>query len=124
MPMRKPDRMKKVVIKVLRDGEIKWVHFSAVPEKLYRKFFKTTESEPADLNQFLSKWCKQDFDVTLRMYKFDDISNLRKAIIERYEADYPELYNSQSQLWIQGWVKMWLSQHMKEEIVIWKHLNG
>lgn len=117
--MGKTNKMKKVVVKVLRDGTIQWVHFSAVPESLYRKFFKTTGSEPADWNQYLSKWCKQDFDVTLRMFKFDDISHLRKAVIERYEADYAELYGKQSELFIRGWVKMWLCQHMKEEIAIW-----
>lgn len=104
---------------MLKDGQITWVHFSAVPEKIYNKFLKVTETEPADLNTFLSKWCRQDFEVMLRMYKFDDIYHLKKAIVERFESEYPELYGAQEMPIIRGWVRMWLTQHMKEEIVIY-----
>lgn len=111
-----PEKMKKVVIKVFRGGCISWVHFSAVPEKVYRKFFKVCEIEPSDLNEYLSKWCKQDFDVTLRMYKYDDILHLKKAVRERFQSEYPELYSSREMPMVKGWVRMWLTQHMKEEI--------
>ena len=111
-----PEKMKKVVIKVLKEGQINWVHFSAVPEKVYKKFFKVCETEPSDLNRFLSKWCKQDFDVTLRMYKYDDIVHLKKAVVERFQSEYPELYGSREMPMVKGWVRMWLTQHMKEEI--------
>lgn len=114
--MEKTEKMQKVVIKVLKEGQIQWVHFSNIPKKLYKNFFKVTGSEPADLNKYLSEWCKDDFEVRLRMYKFDDIFHLKKAIIERYEAEYTELFNNQSKMFIRGWVKMWLCNHMREEI--------
>lgn len=116
---KKPERLKKVVVKVLKEGQICWVHFSAVPEKTYDQFLRATETEPADLNVFLSKWCKQDFEVMLRMYKYDDIYHLKKAIVERFESEYPELYGSMEMPKIKGWVRMWLAQHMREEIVMY-----
>ena len=86
--MGKPE-LKKVIVKVLRNGQVEWVHFSTAPIKIYRKFFKVTETTPADLNEFLSKWCKQDFDVTLKMYKYDDIYHLKRAIEERFQSQVP-----------------------------------
>lgn len=115
-----PEKMKKVVIKAWRDGQISWVHFSIIPEKVYKKFFKLYEIEPTDLNKYLSKWCKQDFDVMLRMYKYEDIAHLKKAIIERFQSEYPELYGSGEMPIIKGWVRMWLTQHMKEEIAAYE----
>jgi hypothetical protein len=109
--------MKKVLVKVIRDNEIQWVHFSAIPEDLYLKFFRVTGAETADLNAYLSKWCKEDFDVSLRMGTYNDIYHLKQAINERYQAEYTELYGSEEMPDIRGWVRMWLSQHMKVEIV-------
>jgi hypothetical protein len=108
--------MKKVLVKVLRNGDIRWVHFSAVPKELYDSFFRLTETEPLDLNAYLSKWCKEDFDTSLNMGKYDDIYHLKLAINERFQAEYAELYGAAGMPEIRGWVRMWLSQHMREEI--------
>lgn len=113
-------KMKKVLVKVIRDGDIKWTHFSAIPARLYKRFFTNTGTEPSDLNEYLSKWCKEDFDVVLRMYKYDDLYHLKKAINERYAAEYPELYGSEELPQVRGWVKMWLCQHMKLELELLK----
>lgn len=109
--------MKKVLVKVMRDGNIEWVHFSAVDEELHKKFFEVTNTKPADLNEYLSDWCKDDFDVRLRMYKYGDIYLLKKAIDERFKAEYAELYGSAEMPEIRGWVRMWLSQHMEMEVL-------
>ncbi len=113
--------MKKVLVKVIRDGDIKWVHFSAIPSRLYKRFFTNTGTEPADLNEYLSKWCKEDFDTNLKMYKYDDIYHLKKAINERFQAEYAELYGSAEMPEIRGWVRMWLSQHMELELELIKN---
>ena len=113
--MKKP-KMRKVIVKVLKDNEVQWVHFSKISASLYKKFLRVTESDPCELNEYLSKWCKEDFEVTLRMYRYSDIYHLKKAIIERYSAVYPELCESPDMGVMVGWVRMWLSQHMKEEI--------
>ena len=118
--MDKTEKMQKVVIKVLKEGQIQWVHFSTIPRELYRKFLRVTTSEPTDLNKYLSEWCKQDFDTYLRMYKFDDIYHLKKAIVERYETEYSELYTKNSRLFVKGWVRMWFCKHLKEEIALCK----
>ena len=117
-------KMKKVLVKVIRDGEIKWVHFSIIPERLYKRFFANTGTEPADLNYYLSKWCKEDFDTSLKMYKYDDIYHLKKAINERFEAEYAELYGSAEMPQIRGWVRMWLSQHMRVELELLKNAKS
>lgn len=101
----------------MREGNIEWVHFSAIDEKLYTRFFEVTNTKPVDLNDFLSCWCKDDFDIRLRMYKYSDIYNLKKAINERFEAEYAELYGSAEMPEIRGWVRMWLSQHMEMEVL-------
>lgn len=108
--------MKKVLVKALRDNEVQWIHFTAIPEELYRKFFRVTGSDTLDLNSYLSRWCKEDFDVTLKMLKYDDIYHLKLAIKERFQTEYSELYGKSEMPEIRGWVRMWLSQHMREEI--------
>lgn len=109
--------LKKVLVKVIRDGGIEWVHLSAVDETLYKRFFETTNTRPVDLNDYLSQWCKDDFDVRLRMYKYNDIYHLKKAINERFQTEYAELYGSAEMPEIRGWVRMWLSQHMEMELL-------
>lgn len=109
--------LRKILVKVIRDGSIEWVHFSAIDSNLYKRFLEATDTRPSDLNDYLSRWCKDDFDVRLRMYKYADIYHLKKAINERFEAEYAELYGSAEMPEIRGWVRMWLSQHMEMEVL-------
>lgn len=110
-------KMRKVLVKVLRDGEIKWTHFSAIPNDLYEKFF--TYIEPADLNDYLSKWCANDFNKSLKMYKYSDILQLKDTIIKTFESKYPELYSLNGMTpEIRGCVRMWLSKHMERELLM------
>ena len=111
----------KILVKVIRDGSVQWVHVSTVPKKLYYDFLRITDSTSLDLNYYLYMWCKDDFDVTLRMSKYEDIYHLKKAINERFEAEYEELYGEERMVQVRGWVRMWLIQHMKEEIAIVKN---
>lgn len=110
-------KMRKVLVKVLRDGEIKWTHFSAIPNELYERFF--TNIEPVDLNGYLSKWCAADFNKVLKMYKYSDILQLKRAINKTFELKYPELYDSNIVTpEIRGCVRMWLTQHMERELLM------
>ena len=119
--MSKKTKMQKVLVKVLKDGEIHWVHFSHVPKYLYKRFLMITSSSSLDLNEYLRKWCNLDFDVDLKMTRYEDIYHLKKAINERFVSEYAELYGPEQMIEVRGWVRMWLIQHMKEEIAIIKN---
>ena len=109
-------KMKKVLVKVLREGEIKWTHFSAIPAELYERFFTDAGIEAADLNDYLSKWYFNDFNKILKMYKYSDIIKLKADINRKFETKYSELYGYAGMPEIRGWVRMWLSQHMELEL--------
>ncbi len=118
-------RMRKIVLKVLRGDTWQWVHFCYIQNALYEQFFEATKCEKSAFGAFLSIWVKGDFGINLQMLTYDDIVKLRHLIHTRYTQEYPELYmlNSEENPRIQGWVRLWVSQHMRVEIAARKETN-
>lgn len=111
-------RMKKILVKVIRDGELKWIHFCYVHEDLYYTFFKVTGREKSEFGAFLSVWARGDFSVKMSMSTYEDIQRLRYLVQKKYVSEYPELYSlsEEENPRINGWLRMWTSQHMRVEI--------
>lgn len=111
-------KVKKILVKVVRDDSLKWVHFCRVSTEVYDEFFKVTECSTADFGAFLSVWAKNDFGVRLTMATFEDIRYLKTLVKRRFQIEYCDLYAlpGAESLSIRGWFQIWVSQHMKEEI--------
>lgn len=115
-------RKKKLLIKTIRENEIKWVHLSYIPEEVYTDFFRVTGCETTDFGAYLSKWVKEDFKVNMSMSTYTDLIRLKELVQKRYEYEYAELYSGDNGklLRISGWIKKWLCYHMRMEVL----LNG
>lgn len=113
-----PLKLKKILIKVIRGDEIKWVHFCYVSEELFYEFFKVAKCERSEFGTFLSMWAQGDFSVKLKMSQYDDIQTLKYLVNKKFISEYSELYdlNQEENPRIDGWLRMWVSQHMRVEI--------
>lgn len=111
-------QLSKILVKVLRNGEIKWTHFCYVSTDLYNQFFQATGIEKYEFGAFLSMWAKGDFDKKLSMTTYDDIQALRHLVKRKFIEEYAELYalTEEENPNISGWMRMWVSQHMRVEI--------
>lgn len=111
-------KTKKILVKVVRDDTLKWVHFCRVPTEVCNEFFRVTECCTADFGAFLSVWARNDFGVRLTMATFEDICYLKTLVKRRFQIEYRDLYAlpGSSALNIRGWFQIWVSQHMQEEI--------
>lgn len=111
-------QMSKILVKVIRDQDLKWVHFCYVPTELYENFFETTRCEKSEFGAFLSIWAKGDFDVRMSMSTFEDVQKLRYLVDRKYTEEYAELYSLTigENPRVNGWMRMWVSQHMRVEI--------
>lgn len=110
--------LKKVLVKVIRDNDIKWSHFCYISKDLYEEFLAVTGCDRSELGAFLSIWAKGDFDEEMSMSFFEDIERLRYLINKKYAEEYAELYalTKEENPRINGWIRMWTSQHMRVEI--------
>jgi hypothetical protein len=111
-------QLRKILVKVNRDGDWKWVHFCHVYDNLYEKFFEVTGCEKSEFTTFLASWAQGDFGLKLKMTYFEDIVKLREVVRKHYESSYEELYtlNQEENPDIKGWLRHWVSQHMRIEI--------
>lgn len=111
-------QLKKIVVKTIRNGELKWNHFCYVSSDLYDEFFKCTGCEKSEFGAFLSVWMRGDFGERRTMAYYDDIVRLKYLVNLRYRQEYAELYSlaGDENPKITGWLRMWVSQHMRIEI--------
>lgn len=111
-------KLKKILVKVLKDEEWKWVHFCYVYSNLYDSFFDITKCEKSEFGTFLSMWAKGDFSVSINMSTYEDVQKLKSLVNQKYTLEYKELYalNQEENPEIRGWLRMWVSQHMRVEI--------
>lgn len=108
-------QLKKVMIKVVRRDIIDWRHLCYIDEKIFYAFFNTLGCDRSELADFIEKWALLDFNIHLRMTQEQDIKILKELIRDRSRKQYPNLYRDHKTD-IQGWTRMWLTRHMKEEI--------
>lgn len=110
--------LKKVVVKVKKQGIPQWVHFCYAPADLCNEFFTVTGCKPSELNKYLSAWARGDYSLKSSMETYDDIITLRHYINMNFKRDYPELFilTDRENPQVTGLTRLWLSQHMRIEI--------
>lgn len=117
-------KLKKIQIKVIDDisDDIKWEHLAYAEPAVYDEFLKTMGCSRKEFANYVSKWAFFDFNIKLTMAHRNDIETLRVLVKERYKKAYPDLY-VESETDRQGWMRAWLTKHMKEEIKFYNRGN-
>lgn len=110
----------KVLIKVLNEEHDtpEWTHISYVDYDLYHAFMERKGLQTTDLNDCLSRWAKEDFNTELAMCSKNDIRVLKVLVKDFYKRAHPELY-IESPTDRQGWLRVWLTKKIKEELNIY-----
>lgn len=110
----------KVLIKVVNESHdrIEWTHISYIDEGLYKRFLEEKNIETSDMNDYLSRWAKEDFNIELSMSSKNDIRVLKELVKDFYHRAHPELY-IESPTDRQGWLRVWITRKMKEELKIY-----
>lgn len=106
--------LQKVAAKVWRDDENVWVHFCYVPTELKQRFDEKVNTKNQSLDTWIRIWAKEDFGYD-KMEDYVHLEQLKKAVKLKFKIEFPEVYvDSDSDR--QGWLRIWLSRHMREEI--------
>lgn len=110
----------KIVIKVVNEAHdrVEWTHISYIDNTLYMRFLKEKQIETIDLNDYLSRWAKEDFNVDIAMASKNEIRVLKELVKDFYKRAHPELYIDSSTD-RQGWFRVWLTRKIKEELNIY-----
>lgn len=110
----------KLLIKVVNEQteNVEWTHISYISPDIYNRYMKENNLTSADLNDVISRWCYEDFRVKLPMSTNKDIAVLKSLIKDFYKRAHPELY-IESPTDRQGWIRIWLTKKMKEDLKIY-----
>lgn len=110
----------KVLIKVVNEEHDKaeWTHISYIDRSLYRMFLEKKNIDSSDMNDYISRWAKEDFNINLAMSSKNDIRILKNLVKDFYKRAHPELF-IESPTDRQGWIRVWLTRKMKEELNIY-----
>lgn len=113
-------KYKKLLLKVIRDNKICWVHLCYISPVVYDDFFRVTSCEKNEFGAYLSKWAREDFKLTLPMSSYSDMLKLEKLVEDRYKYEYSELYSGdpEENIKVSGWLRKWLTYHMKLEVLL------
>jgi hypothetical protein len=95
-------KLTKILFK-LTDGN--WVHFCYIDER-YKNYLPK-------LNTLVKAWAKKDFGLGLDT--LEDINTLKRQIIAYYKKLYPLLVRD-STFDVQGWTRIWVTEHLKGEL--------
>lgn len=109
--------LKKVLIKVINDetDKFEWCHIAYTNEELYTSFLQDMDCSRLEFANYVSKWVYEDFNLELTMAHKNDILILKELVKDRYSKAHPHLY-IKSGTDRQGWIRVWLSKKMEEEI--------
>lgn len=112
--------LSKVLIKVVNEKSerVEWTHISYIDKDLYKRFFEKESIETTDLNDYLSRWVKEDFNVNISMSSKNDIRVLKELVKDFYRRAHPELF-IESVTDRQGWLRVWLTKKIKEELGVY-----
>lgn len=83
-----------------------WVHFCYVDD-----MYKDSIEKPMDK---IRSWAYKDFGIE-NLETMKELTNLKETIRNSYREKYPELFR-ESSVDTQGWVRVWFTQHLKEEL--------
>lgn len=109
----------KLLLKVfsLDKNKFIWVHFCYVNKNLYEQFMQEKNLQSTDLNQIISQWCKKDFNKKVVLSSTEDIQIIREIVKNYYEKIYPEIF-IENNTDHQGWLRVWITKNLKEELKI------
>lgn len=113
----------KLLIKIIKDDDWKWVHLCHIDSKVYQKFRAIPENESLSIGSHISRWMLQDFGVKLSMSYQRDILQVKAILRAWYRREYPELYLKNCPgdgRRITSLMSIWLTQHMEYEIEKYK----
>lgn len=112
--------LEKMIIKVVNEehDRAEWVHISYVDSELYHRFLEKKNIEPIDMNDYIARWAKEDFNLQAAMSSKNDVCILKEVVKDFYRRAHPELY-IESPTDRQGWFRVWLTKKIKEELGIY-----
>lgn len=110
----------KLVIKILNEpsDRVEWVHLAYIDKNLYDRFLHEKNIESTDMNEQISRWAKEDFNIELSMSSSRDLYILRGLVKDFYKRAHPELFID-SVTDRQGWIRVWITKKMREELRIY-----
>ena len=113
----KSNKLTKILIKISENSTSKWTHLCYVPENLYGSYKMQFSDRLLNLNETLSRWAKEDFDVDLAVIETEELETLKSLVREHYKQAYPDVYLEQTTD-RQGWLRVWVIKKMKEDLGI------
>jgi hypothetical protein len=87
-----------------------------VNSDLYEAFTSLLGVAYKDLYWWFSKWTKEDFNLDFDFCKANDLRILRELVIDKFKTIQPILYYSNVVKSKDGWMRLWVSEHMGKEI--------
>ena len=110
-------RVKKIVLKLLDEdtNDLKWFHLCYVGSSLYNNFLKTFDTDSIGFADYIADWLKKDFNLDISLTTKKDLNILRAVIVDKYKRLFPVIYNN-SDIDINGWIRVWIMQKMEEEL--------
>lgn len=112
-------KKQKLLIKVIDEGDWKWVHFCHIDKNLFKQFKELYPEDSFVLSTFITTWIREDFQVTMSMVYKKNVLQLRNLIETWYRKEYPELYLKNcpgDKRRITSLISVWMTQHMQYEI--------
>ena len=88
-----------------------WSHFCYVDVALKTKFNAFTDTPMKD---WVIRWSRKDFNMP-DLDTTKDLDKLKSKIRHTYAQLFPTIYR-QMETDRQGWVRIWLSDHIREEL--------
>lgn len=110
--------LSKVMIKVLdpEEDQAVWKHICYLSKELYLEFLDKKSISRAELADYMSLWVLQDFRISLTLTTSGELYILKALIKDRYRSIYPHLYQD-TRIDRQGWIRLWLTDHMRKELM-------
>lgn len=114
--------MTKIMIKLLNEenDRIEWIHLCYVDGALYNKFLEKMGLLTTDMNEVLSRWAKEDFNVNLALARKADLTVLKAIIKDFYKTAFPNIYID-SATDRQGWFRVWVTKKLREELGLYEN---
>jgi len=128
MDLNKPNKpLFKVKVKVTvpyphnpKKGRKEWAHFAYVSTNLYVRYMTIVAnpllSERRNVQESISRWFEEDFKRPMELETYDELINCRRTVMESMKPEFPDIYQDDYAVDRQGWVKLWLARHMREDL--------
>lgn len=110
-------KIKKLVLKFYDEDAdaVKWMHVCYISSALYNEFLDKMHITKEEFADYISDWFFKDFGLRINMSTKRDLNILKATVKEKYRAIFPTIYNN-TKIDSQGWLRVWLSQKMEEEL--------